>query len=209
MKITYFDSRGLADVTRCMFKMADVPFEDDRLASFFTRPGDFTTITCPEFDRRKQNCEFETSMNKLPLFVTSDGTQFGQSKAIERYVARTLGYMGTTEVECAQIDAICEHIRDLKDSYTKAKLQESLKAWCAGFIKDTILLNDIIPIFLKQSSTPTLAHIALYNFYYDIIDTEMCRKALETCTTLRSMCNMIKYNPRIVDWEKHRPNAVF
>ena len=46
-----------------------------------------------------------------------DGTtaEIGQSKAIERYIARRYGLLGANEIEAAQIDAITEHIRDAKE----------------------------------------------------------------------------------------------
>ena len=34
----------------------------------------------------------------------------GQSKTIERFVARRHGFMGDTELEAARIDMICEHV---------------------------------------------------------------------------------------------------
>lgn len=41
--------------------------------------------------------------------------------AAERLVARELGLMGASEVEAAQVDAYCEHIRDIREAYGKAK----------------------------------------------------------------------------------------
>lgn len=209
MKLTYFNGRGLAETTRCMLKLADVLFEDDRVEVLFETPGDFSTMTRPDFEERKQQFEFEISMNKLPL-LTTDDAQFGQSKAIERYVARKLGYMGNTEIESAQIDALCEHVRDFKDSYKQAKREKLLENWWPAFVQQTELLDKIIPTFLEQYTTPTLVHITLYNFYHNFFDdTQMVQKALQNCAKLQSMCNMIKYNPRMVSWEKERPKTAF
>ena len=45
---------------------------------------------------------------------------FGQSKSIERYLARRVGLYGANELEAAQIDSFGEHLRDLKDLHGKA-----------------------------------------------------------------------------------------
>merc|ERR1712146_282742 len=41
------------------------------------------------------------------------------SSAISRYLARHLGMMGTTEAEGATIDAMCEHVVDIKAAWRK------------------------------------------------------------------------------------------
>ena len=59
------------------------------------------------------------NLDRAPVMVVSsvDGTtaEIGQSKAIERYIARRYGLLGANEIEAAQIDAITEHIRDAKE----------------------------------------------------------------------------------------------
>ena len=47
---------------------------------------------------------------------------FGQSKSIERYLARRVGLYGANELEAAQIDSFGEHLRDLKDLHGKVTL---------------------------------------------------------------------------------------
>ena len=42
--------------------------------------------------------------------VTITRVREGQSKAIERFVAGQHGFMGSTPLEAAQIDMICEHV---------------------------------------------------------------------------------------------------
>ena len=50
-----------------------------------------------------------------------DGVKVGQSKAIERYLARELGLMGSNALEAAQVDQLGETVRDIKDAYQKAR----------------------------------------------------------------------------------------
>ena len=59
-------------------------------------------------------------MDRIPI-LEYNGMQIGQSKTIERFVAKKLGFMGANEVEEALIDMICEHVRDIKQKYSDAK----------------------------------------------------------------------------------------
>merc|ERR1719272_2061776 len=82
----------------------------------------------PEFDAAKAAGELDASGGKVPL-LTVDGTEkIGQSKAIERYLTKALGLAGSSDVEAAQIDAISETVRDIKDSYQKVKGEDATKA---------------------------------------------------------------------------------
>ena len=42
--------------------------------------------------------------------------------AIERFVARRVGCLGADDVEAAQIDAVTEHVRDVKQAYQKVRV---------------------------------------------------------------------------------------
>eukprot|EP00913_Durusdinium_trenchii_P015142 g14203.t1 len=78
-KLTYFDIRGLAENSR--------------------------TIKRPEFDAMKAAGQLDSSLGKVPLLEV-DGAKIGQSKAIERFLAKELGMMGSNSVEVPHIDSI-------------------------------------------------------------------------------------------------------
>ena len=59
-------------------------------------------------------------MDRLPLLEVN-GQQIGQSKSIEKYVAKQCGLFGSNDIEGALTDMITEHIRDIKQSYNDAK----------------------------------------------------------------------------------------
>jgi prostaglandin-H2 D-isomerase / glutathione transferase len=209
MKLTYFNARGLSETIRYMFAVADEAYEDFRIPFTLETPGDFSTISRPVFDEMKAEGSFRASMDKLPL-LTVDGTHLAQSKAIERFVARRLGFMGYTDLEAAQIDAICEHVRDLKDSYKKAKAEGELEIWWPKFLSLSDALNAAIPEFLLATTRPTLAHITLYNFYNCFFDdVANAQKSVQHCPTIASMCLLVKNDPRVVAWEKNRPSTPF
>lgn len=88
-------------------------------------------------------------MGRLPILEV-DGQQVAQSKSIERFVARRYGFLGENDVEAAQIDCVCEHVRDIKDAYQKVRgIQDEaekkagmekwfatdLPEWCGKFEK--------------------------------------------------------------------------
>ena len=63
---------------------------------------------------------FDANLKRLPVLEVQ-GEMIGQSRAIERFVAKDLGLMGKGKIDEAKIDAICEHVRDLRDAYQKAR----------------------------------------------------------------------------------------
>jgi glutathione S-transferase len=63
-------------------------------------------------------------MDRVPLF-NFNGTTIGQSKTIERFVAKKFGFMGTNEIEEALIDMLTEHVRDIKQKYNDSKSGKS------------------------------------------------------------------------------------
>lgn len=116
-KLIYFNFRGMAEITRMMFKLSNVPFED------------FRYHVCTQTMDRK---EFENDKSKypflaLPVLELEDGLMIPQSKAIERYVAKQLGYWGTNDVEAALIDSYCEFIIDIKQKFNAVKSAYGIK----------------------------------------------------------------------------------
>merc|ERR1740117_1455968 len=57
-------------------------------------------------------------MNRAPV-LNHNGVVVGQSKAINRYLSKQLGFMGSTADEEGEIDALVEHVSDMKDAWRK------------------------------------------------------------------------------------------
>ena len=72
-KLVYFDARGVAETCRCLFAAAQQPYEDIRLSLTFGKPGDFSTISRPEFDEMKSKGELDISLGKVPLLEVDAG----------------------------------------------------------------------------------------------------------------------------------------
>jgi hypothetical protein len=43
-----------------------------------------------------------------------DGGVIGQSKTIDRFIAKRFGFMGISDLEAAQVDMVGEHCSDIK-----------------------------------------------------------------------------------------------
>lgn len=112
--LKYFNARGVIEPTRIMFAIKNVDFVDERF------PIDATTWARPEFDAAKAEGVFTANMDRAPLLIVGE-TSIGQSKSIDRFVAKTVGMFGSSDIEGAQIDMIGEHVRDIKDDYQKKK----------------------------------------------------------------------------------------
>lgn len=131
-KLQYFDVRGIAETARMLFAVGAVEYEDARFEiSVDLKPDgtpDFSTLKREAFDAAKAEGALKMSGDKLPLLYVDGVPAFGQSKAIERYVARVAGLAGDDELQIAKGDAIAETVRDMKDAYQKAKGDPESKA---------------------------------------------------------------------------------
>merc|ERR1712166_626082 len=108
-QLTYFDGRGLAEVPRMLLALSGrfpgAGFDDVRMT------GDM-------FSQMKGSGSLAKNLNRAPV-LNHNGDVIGQSSAISRYLANKLGFMGETDSAAAQIDAMCEHLIDLKAAYSK------------------------------------------------------------------------------------------
>jgi len=117
-KLVYFDARGAAELSRVLFKVGDLDFDDFRYPIVTKEGGGFETT---EFSAAKFNNEFAANMDRVPLLEV-DGQNIGQSKAIERFVANKCGLMGNNDIDRAIVDCITENVRDIKDKWGKIRM---------------------------------------------------------------------------------------
>ncbi|XP_067933709.1 glutathione S-transferase 1-like [Watersipora subatra] len=95
MKLTYFDGKGRAEVTRLLFKLAGKDFIDCRL-------------TNEEWEAFKPS----TPKEQLPVLEV-DGKMLCESNAIARYVARELNLYGSGNWEAAVADMIVDSCAEI------------------------------------------------------------------------------------------------
>ena len=104
-----------------------------------------------QFEDDKKAGKFAANMGRLPILVV-DGVEIAQSHAILRYIASRYGFMGSNPLESAQIDAIYEHVRDIKDIFARIrimKVEEEKKQAMEKFYS-----TDLFEVSLALPPTP-------------------------------------------------------
>eukprot|EP00933_Yihiella_yeosuensis_P059065 TRINITY_DN5999_c0_g1_i1.p1 TRINITY_DN5999_c0_g1~~TRINITY_DN5999_c0_g1_i1.p1 ORF type:complete len:256 (+),score=79.71 TRINITY_DN5999_c0_g1_i1:83-769(+) len=222
-KLVYFDIRGLAETSRMLFTVAKQPFEDSRFSFSFGTPGDFSTIKRPEFDEAKAKGELDASLGKVP-YVEVDGVKIGQSKAIERFLAAELGLAGKSSIEAAQIDALCECVRDIKDAYQKVKgiadeaeKKTAMETWFSTGLPDWLKL---VEKSLAAGSGPFLvgdkisaADVVFYNFlqapngFFDNADG--AKAAMSATPRIKAAVEAVDALPEMKDYLSKRKDTMF
>ncbi|CAE8591411.1 unnamed protein product [Polarella glacialis] len=216
-KLVYFNARGIAENARMLFAVAKQPFEDVRLSLTFGTPGDFSTIKRPEFDAAKAAGELDASLGKLGLEV--DGVKLGHSKAIERYLARELGLMGSSAMEAAQVDSLGETVRDIKDAYQKVRSiagadekKLALDNWFAEGLPDWVkLVEKSVPAgpgpFLVGGKV-SAADLSFYTLllapsgFFD--NTEGAKASFQSCPKIKAALEAVDALPQLQDYLSKR-----
>jgi len=90
--------------------MGNIPFTDER---FPIKVVDGNFIR-DEFIAYKDTGKLAANMHRAPVLFVGDAV-IGQSKSIERYLAKRANFFGNNATEEALIDMLAEHIRDIKE----------------------------------------------------------------------------------------------
>jgi glutathione S-transferase len=224
-ELKYFDARGVAEVIRFIFAVAEQNYVDTRFSISFGKPGDFSTIIRPEFDKAKASGELDLACGKAPVLYADGVPTMGQSKAIERYLAKRFGLMGSSDEEAGVIDALCENVRDIKDAYNAAKrkpegeerdqavktfFDETLVKWC----KDTEKSLPTARSDFLVGSLISLADLTWFNFvgvedkpFFD--NVEGARKGFADCPRIKKAMLACSANTALKQWIAKRPKTMF
>lgn len=206
----YFDLRGLGEIARVILAIAKVEYKDVRY------PIDVTTFARPEFDKDSAAGVFDVNMCRLPILEV-DGWEIGQSRAIERFLARRHGLMGSNDLEAAYIDCLSEHVRDIKQKYADAragKKDEALAEAKANFLSNELpkwleklekcLKGDGFAVGDKISLADINIH-SLIADYFD--DKEAALAACANCPKL--LASTAKVQEAAGEWFETRPKTAF
>ncbi len=215
-ELTYFNGRGLAETSRLVFKYTDTPYVDKR---FPLEIVDFSKrqFKREEFDKAKAGGELDLSLGKVP-FLKTGGITLSQSKSIERFLAKRLGCMGTTDLEAALIDAFCEHIRDAKTSYQPYRQLEG-DAKQKGLDK---FFGEELPTKLQAlektldpsdkwiiGNSTSLADITLFSLVEFFDDKPKIMTILKSTPKLFGSYQNFSTLPQIKHWVDNRPVTPF
>lgn len=223
LQLKYFNARGAAEPCRILLAIGEEPYDDVR---FDIIPGQMES---PDFKKAKEAGELKLNLNRAPVLVTSDGITIGQSKAIERYLARRFGLMGETSEEAAMIDCVSEHCRDVRDAQMRkgfsafarnGKTDEEKaalrKEW---FETDMPALLQKMNAAVQETGSPghavadslTYADVAIFCLLRDCFraDLEETRQASEDCEALNAIADSVANDPRVAKWLESRPPSNF
>lgn len=216
MKLTYFNVRGLAETSRILLAIGKEEYEDFRYPLDII---DMSTheMTKDEFDSDKSNGKLVKSLNKVP-FLEVDGVTIPQSKTIERFLARRFNMMGVNDVENAQIDAICESVRDFKEMYQKVRgkgedLVSGMKEWFTVTLVErlSLLENQLVgEDGFCVGNTMSLADVVLFTFVTEFFDNkEASYNATLVTPKIRSVIDRVAKEESVLGWLESRPKTSF
>jgi len=131
-KLTYFNLRGRAELSRLIFAYAGQKFQDVRI-------------------EREQWPELKETMpfKQLPVLEV-DGELLTQSHTIARYLARTFKIAGRNDLEAAQADAYIDIIYDMLADARNAMVDSQQEGL------DSEQKKEVIQKFLSETLTPKL-----------------------------------------------------
>mmetsp|Transcript_14997 Transcript_14997/g.34711 ORF Transcript_14997/g.34711 Transcript_14997/m.34711 type:complete len:292 (-) Transcript_14997:227-1102(-) len=227
-KITYFDARGVAETARIMLLTAGVEYDDDRYKVAMVDG----VPSVPQFKEDKETGKLVANMGRLPIMDVGTA-KFGQSHAINRYIATHHGFMGKTAEDAAIIDCLYECLRDMKDAFAKirgpgaAGTAEEKKAKTEEYWNDT---EKGLPDWLKRfeetlaSYTPeassyafgsslSLIDFAIYTWIESLTTNKdlmaLGTKPWESCPRINASYKSVLETPAVAKWIKERPETMF
>ena len=221
-RLRYFDIKGAAETSRILFALGGEEYNDDRFAI------DQATFSSPTFQEAKDSGELKMNLNKAPVLITPSGVTIGQSKAIERYLARRFGLMGENAEDEAMIDCVAEHCRDVKDAamrkgfskFAKGKTDEEKaelrKEWFESDMPTMLgKIEDVVTETGSQGyaygKSTSYADAVIWALLRDCMaaDLEDTTKAAEKCTALNAIAEQLAANDGVAKYLKERPESMW
>lgn len=243
LELKYFNARGAAETARILLALADGEGNTYKDTRYEITPG---TMNSPAFLQAKELGELDANLGRAPLLLVHNddqeeegeeggvggggGVAIGQSKAIERYLAKKYNFMGNTDIEAAQIDCIVEHCRDVSDAarrkgfsiFTPNKTEEekatARKEWFEkDFPQMLHKINKVIALYSKEDgyavgTSTSYADIVIFcllgdcTLEADQVDTT---KAASECSLLTGIVDRIRKNDKVSKWLQERPETKF
>lgn len=217
LTLVYFNARGLAETSRILLALAQVDYTDQRYPLEIVDPVKHIYVR-NEFENDKKAGAFDRSMGKLPILrITEDfvTTEIPQSKAIERFISKRYGLMGSGLFEEAKIDAVCECIRDIKDRYQK--IRSGTDDEKAVYFNQTLVaeLSDLVKVLDQNTKFAignklSLADVSIYCLVTQFYDNkEAAKNIAANIPRLRDIVIRVASRPEIRVYLQDRPETKF
>jgi glutathione S-transferase len=202
-KLTYFNGRGRAEISRLVFAAAGVEYEDVRI-----QREDWAAL--------KPTAPF----GQLPMLEV-DGVKLAQSNAMARFLARRFGLAGKTDLDQVRADMIIDCFEDTtkplitlhfeKDEAKKAELhkkyiEEQLPASLDNLEKLLTQNNGGDGFFVGDSLTWADLGLLIFATYMKLAKaTELFEKRKK----LYALSQRVENLPKIAAWLAKRPETEF
>jgi glutathione S-transferase len=212
----------VAETSRILFAISGEKYDDARYEI------DPATFKSTAFLEAKEAGDLKLNLNRAPVLITPQGTTIGQSKAIERYLARRFSLMGQSPEDEAAIDCIAEHCRDVKDAamrkgfsmFTRNKTDEekaaARKEWFEADMPEMLLkieqaVKETGSLGYAFGSTLSYADVIIWALLRDCsaADLEDTVKASASCSALNAISENVAANPGVAKWLSERPESMF
>ena len=225
LELKYFTARGAAETSRLILALADADYKDTRYEFEVKKgPGQFSA---PEFMNDKETGVLDANLGRVPILIVDGKDKIGQSRAIERYLAKRFQFMGENDVEAAKIDCIAEHCRDIKDAslkkgytaFTKDKTEEekavARKEWFETDLPTMLgKLEKAIKILSKKEgfavgSKTSYADVVIFSLICDCLpsDAEDTANSAKECVLIKSITDRISKDEKLSKWMNERPQT--
>lgn len=225
-KLKYFDARGAAEVSRILFKIGGINFEDYRYPVTAKEGGGFETV---EFSATKDSGDFAVNMDRVPVLEVDALAPFGQSRAIERYIAEKCDLMGDSAEERLAIDCIVENVRDIKDKWGKIRFlggmgpspekEQAIEKWFnGGELAEWLLkLERSLPTSQQADDSIAIgsrisyADVSIWHLLRDYFSDALAAKTAERtagCTRLSKISDRVAQMTAVKKWLIERPETV-
>ena len=197
-KLTYFNGRGRAEVSRLIFAAAGVQFTDERVTNWPTGKED-------------------APLGQLP-YLTVDGVKIPQSMTIARFLANKLNLAGKDDLEKAKADAIVDTVTDFMTAFSKvyqlpaAEKAEGTKKFMADDAPKYIgNLEKLIKTYgsngFSVGNSLTWADLLVFDITSNM--QSMDPKALEKSPCILAVRKSVESNAKIAAYLKARPVTQF
>ncbi|XP_048797231.1 hematopoietic prostaglandin D synthase [Lagopus muta] len=194
-KLTYFNLRGRAEISRYIFAYSGIKYEDHRLE-------------VADWPKIKPTIPF----GKVPILEV-DGVIIHQSLAIARYLARETGLAGQTPVEQALVDAIVDTIDDFIILFPWAEKNQDVREKAFNDIltnKGPELLKNL-DAFLGDKNWFVGKSVTWADFYWDVCSTTLLSYKADLADKyprLLALRDRVQALPAIAAWIQKRPKTI-
>jgi len=199
-KLSYFNGRGKAESIRYVFHLAQQPFEDHRY-----KDGEWAVekVVPGKYPFAQSPC----------LFM--DGESFPQSSAIERLLSSKFGLNGANATETFHIDALGEHLNDIRSVYFPIRNDEAAKA---KFFEEVLPKHfQLLEAYVSKvgkgwlvGNKPSLAECRVQSIYDAMGKETGFLSALESqAPTVQAIIKKFSEIPSIAKYQSERPVTTF